>query len=516
MSRFVLLFLLLTPSPALSQAITATLLGTITDASGAAIPEAAITVTEVATGVSRKASTNQEGIYTIPYLSPGNYRVEIEAKGFKKVVRDGVELRATISTRVDASMEPGQVTEVVDVTAESPVLQTDRSEVSRNFNLKAVTELPLVDRSFQSLVGLMPGVAPPSVDFTRAEDPQGTTFFRANGQGNSANNTQVDGVDNTNPTLGLTIYIPSAEVVQEVNITTTNYNAEFGRAGGAVLNVVTRGGTNDMHGSLFEFNRNRALRARNLFNVEPQPKPNFVRNEFGGTLGGPIIRNKTFYFGGFQGRTLRQSSTTTTTLPVDAWRRGDFSGAAGLTIYDPATGSADGAGRTPLPGNMVPSSRIHPIAARLQPDIIPPNQTGLLNNLIFNVPFAYNGYSYDGRADHVFNENTRGFAKFNYSDYKVVSEGRSAAGSATAQSARPTPSPRFSTCPTTSVRRCFPSFAAAITATTPTSTGSTSLQLPTSHWGFATPTPTRSRQWAWPASTSRAACRGWARRLSIR
>jgi hypothetical protein len=216
MSRFVLLFLLLTPSPALSQAITATLLGTITDASGAAIPEAAITVTEVATGVSRKASTNQEGIYTIPYLSPGNYRVEIEAKGFKKVVRDGVELCATISTRVDASMEPGQVTEVVDVTAESPVLQTDRSEVSRNFNLKAVTELPLVDRSFQSLVGLMPGVAPPSVDFTRAEDPQGTTFFRANGQGNSANNTQVDGVDNTNPTLGLTIYIPSAEVVQEV------------------------------------------------------------------------------------------------------------------------------------------------------------------------------------------------------------------------------------------------------------------------------------------------------------
>jgi hypothetical protein len=169
--------------------------------------------------------------------------------------------------------------------------------VSRSFNQKAVTELPLADRSFQSLVGLMPGIAPPSVDFTRAEDPQGTTFFRANGQGNSANNTQVDGLDNTNPTLGLTIYIPSAEVVQEVNITTTNYNAEFGRAGGAILNVVTRGGTNEFHGSLFEFHRNRSFRARNMFNVTPQPKPTFVRNEFGGALGGPIVRNKTFFSG---------------------------------------------------------------------------------------------------------------------------------------------------------------------------------------------------------------------------
>jgi len=414
------LMLLMTPS-GFSQAITATLLGTITDSSGAIVPNAAITATEVATGVPRKTASNQDGIYTIPYLPPGAYRLEVEAKGFKKVVRDRIELTATVSTRVDATLEPGQLTEVVEVTAESPILQTDRSEVARNFNAKAVTELPLVNRSFQSLAGLMPGVAPPSVDFTAAEDPQGTTFFRANGQGNSANNTQVDGVDNTNPTLGLSIYIPSAEVVQEVNITTTNYNAEFGRAGGAVLNVVTRGGSNQLHGSLFEFNRNRALRARNMFNVETQPKPNFVRNEFGGTFGGPIVKNKTFFFGGFQGRTLRQSNTTTTTVPVDAWRRGDFSGVAGLTIYDPNTGNPDGSGRTPFAGNMIPSTRFHALAGKLIPEIIQPNQAGLLNNLVYNVPFSYNGYSYDGRVDHVFGSNTRAFAKFNYSDYQVIS-----------------------------------------------------------------------------------------------
>lgn len=422
MIRTLLLLVVLIPSCAFSQAITATLLGTVADQSGAVVPEASITVTEVTTGVTRKTSSNHEGIYTIPYLPPGMYRIEIEAKGFKKTVRDGVELRATISTRVDAALEPGQLTEVVNVTAESPVLQTDRSEVARSFNTKAVTELPLVDRSFQSLVGLLPGVAPPSVDFTRSEDPQGTTFFRANGQGNSANNTQVDGVDNTNPTLGLTIYIPSAEVVQEVNITTTNYNAEFGRAGGAVLNVITRGGTNQLHGSVFEFNRNRALRARNVFNVAPQPQPNFVRNEFGGTLGGPIRKSRTFFFGGFQGRTLRQSNTTTTTLPVAAWLRGDFSGVPGLTIYDPAMGNPNGTGRTAFLNNQIPRERIHPLATKLLADLPAPNEAGFLNNFIFNVPFAYKGYSYDGRVDHVFSDNTRGFAKFNYSDYKVTQQ----------------------------------------------------------------------------------------------
>ncbi len=387
--------------------------------------------------MSRTAATNQEGLYTVPYLAPGNYKVEVEAKGFKKVVRENVELRATISTRLDSTLEPGQLTETVSVTAEVPLLQTDRAEVSRNFSSKAVTELPLVDRSFQSLVGLMPGVAPPSVDFTRAEDPQGTTFFRANGQGNSANNTQVDGVDNTNPTLGLTIYIPSAEVVQEVNITSSNYNAEFGRAGGAVINVVTRGGSNEFHGSLFEFNRNRAIRARNIFNVEPQPQPNFVRNEYGGTLGGPIVKNRTFFFGGYQGKKLRQSSTVTTTVPVDAWKRGDFSGVAGLTIYDPNTGNPDGTGRTPLAGNLVPANRVNPIAAKLIPMIAAPNQPGLLNNLIVNTPFKYDGSSYDGRVDHVFNDNTRGFAKFNFSEYEVLSE--AALGNTVGQSTLSTP-----------------------------------------------------------------------------
>jgi hypothetical protein len=152
-------------------------------------------------------------------------------------------------------------------------------------------------------------------NFTTLEDPQRTTFYQANGQGNSANNVQVDGVDNNNPTLGLTIYIPPAESVQEVNISTSNFNAEFGRAGGAVVNVITRGGTNQLHGSLFHFHRDAALRARNFFNFVPQAKPPFVRNQFGGTPGGPIKKNKTYFFGSIQGTLEHRATTQLNTIP---------------------------------------------------------------------------------------------------------------------------------------------------------------------------------------------------------
>lgn len=419
-----LLTVALASPAAWSQAVTATLLGSVTDSSGSVVPNTAVVATENGTGIARQTRTNEEGLYTIPYLPPGSYRIEMEAAGFKKVVRDNIELRATVSTRVDAQLDPGQVTEVVEVRGDTPLLQTDRSEVTRNFGAKSVTELPLANRSFQSLAGLLPGVSPPTVDFTAAEDPQGTTFYRANGQGNSANNTQVDGLDNTNPTLGLTIYIPSAEVVQEVNITTSNYNAEFGRAGGAVINVVTRGGTNALHGALFAFHRDAAMRARNSFNVAPQPKPGFVRNEFGGVLGGPIVRNKTFFFGGYQGRILRQSNTSTNSVPVDAWRRGDFSGVPDLRIYDPGTGNPDGTGRQQFANNQIPANRFNPIATRLLSSFPAPNVPGtLLNNYIANIPFRYDGKSWDGRVDHNFGQNTRGFAKFNFADYEVVQEG---------------------------------------------------------------------------------------------
>jgi hypothetical protein len=407
-------------SPLYGQAVTATVLGTVSDVSGGVLPNATVVITEVNTGIARRISTSDEGLYTQPYLPPGVYKVEIERQGFKRFAREGIVVNVASTVRVDATMEPGAITEVVNVSAEAPLLQTDRSDVNRTVTAQAVVELPVPNRSFQALVGLLPGVSPPVANFTALEDPQRTTFYQANGQGNSANNVQVDGVDNNNPTLGLTIYIPPAEIIQEVNVSTSNFNAEFGRAGGAVLNVVTRGGTNEFHGSLFHFHRNRELRARNFFNFVPQPKPAFIRNQFGAAVGGPIVRNKTFFYGSFQGVTERRATTQLQTVPVDAWRQGNFSGTPGLVLHDPATGNADGTGRLPFANNVIPANRFHPVARILTPLIPGTNQPGLVNNLVGNVPFRLNGWNYDGRVDHNFNEKNSIFVKYNYSPYDVA------------------------------------------------------------------------------------------------
>jgi hypothetical protein len=405
------------------QAVSATLVGTVTDSSGAMVPNATVTASEVRTGVSRKTNTTGDGVYTLPYLTPGQYKVEIEHAGFKKFLRDDLAIAVSATVRVDATLEPGNVTESVTVTSEAAVLQTDRAEVARNFETKKVVELPLANRSFQALAGLVAGVTPPTVDFTQLEDPQGTTFFRANGQGNSSNNTMVDGVDNTNPTLGLSIYLPSAEVVEEVHVTTSNYNAEFGRAGGAVVNVATRGGTNQLHGSLWEFHRSTNLQARNFFNVVPRPKPTYIRNEFGAAVGGPIVKNKTFYYAAYQGRYLRQASNSINSVPVDAWKQGDFSAVPGLTLFDPATGDpATGRNRTPFANNIIPPARFYPVSQKITPLIIAPNSPGYTNNLNLNIPFSYDGNSYDGRVDQNFTQSTKMFVKFNTALYKITQQ----------------------------------------------------------------------------------------------
>lgn len=402
------------------QAVSATLLGTVTDASGAVVPGAGITVTENSTGVSRTASTAAAGTYSLPYLSPGTYRVEITAQGFKKFVRDKVEMTVASSVRVDANLEVGTVSDTVEVTAESPLLQTDRAEVARTFSTQPIHELPLAERSPQAIVGLVAGVDPPSTNIKDMEGPQGTTSFRANGQAVSSNNTQVDGVDSNDPLVNKTIYIPPAESVQEVYVTTSNYNAEFGRAGGAVLNIITRGGTNKLHGSLYEFHRSTNLAARNFFNTVDRPKPAFIRNEYGASVGGPIIKDKTFFFGSYLGRKLREGTTNITSLPVDAWREGNFSGTPGLNLFDPATGNADGTGRLPFTENRIPATRFHSVSTKLLPMIPTANASGLNNNFIINVPFTYDGNVFDGRIDHNFTSSTKLFAKFNSSQFDLM------------------------------------------------------------------------------------------------
>jgi hypothetical protein len=402
------------------QAVSATILGTVTDSSGAVVPGATVAVTEVNTGVSRNGSTTGAGTYSLPYLSPGKYRVEITTAGFKKFLRENVEVTVASAVRVDAALEVGAPAETLEVKAESPLLQTDRAEVQQTFGRQSIQELPFAERTPQAIVGLVAGVTPPSTATTDLEGPQGGTQWRTNGTSRMANNTQVDGVDDNDPGVDKTIYIPAAEMVQEVYVTTSNYNAEFGRAGGAVVNIITRGGTNELHGSLFEFHRDTNLAARNFFNTVNQPKPTFIRNEFGGAIGGPIKRNKTFFFGSYQGRYRREATTTTTSLPVDDWRKGDFSQTPGMNVFDPATGNPDGTGRQAFPGNRIPADRFHFVSKGLLPLITGVNAAGFTNNFTTNVPLIYDGNAYDARIDHNFTSSTRIFAKFNTSRYKMT------------------------------------------------------------------------------------------------
>jgi hypothetical protein len=406
-----------------AQVVSATLTGTITDSSGAVVPKASVTAIEVRTGVEQTTISTGGGVYSIPFLTPGSYTVEVNASGFKKFSRTGVDITIGANVRVDITLTLGDVNQRVQVTAESPLLQTDRAEVAQTFETKEATDLPLANRNVEGVAALLPGTAPPTVDVTALEDPESTTFYNANGQSTSSNRTIVDGVNQTDNSTGsaYSIYIPQMEDVEEVHVTTSNYNAEFGHVGGAVVNVATRGGTNTFHGTLWEFNRNTDLIARDFFNPAPLPKPTFLRNEFGASSGGPIKKNKTFFFGGYQGRHISQSSVTITTVPVAPWRTGDFSAVPGLNLFDPSTGNPDGTGRLPFPDQIIPATRIVQASAGLVPLIPLPNEPGYVNNLNVSVPTTYNANTYDGRIDQNFSDRAKFFLKYGFSKYNVES-----------------------------------------------------------------------------------------------
>jgi hypothetical protein len=264
--------LLLGSSLAFSQAVTGSIVGNVTDAGGAAVAGAKVTITETSTGIARTASTNAEGGYVVPYLAPGTYKIEVEKSGFKQYVQTGVLLATGDKLRLNAALEVGQISERVEVSTAGSLLQTESAELNQSFEAKKIQELPLNGRNFQSLLTLVPGVQPSNSHVGIFDNPQGTQFMQVNGQNNSANNFQIDGVDNNEPLLGLVVQIPPAEAIQQFSVSTSNYDAEFGRAVGAVVNVTTKPGTNQFHGSLYEFHNNSAFKARNYFQLTWQPQ----------------------------------------------------------------------------------------------------------------------------------------------------------------------------------------------------------------------------------------------------
>jgi hypothetical protein len=362
--------LMLIPSTAAAQAVTGTLLGNITDSSGAAMPGATVTATDVDKNISRNAVTNEAGYFIFTSLPNGNYTVEAELQGFKKTARQGVKVDVNTTVRVDLSLSVGQMSEEVTVSAESPVLQTDRTDTGRILESKMVSELPLTfNRNFQSLTMVVPGVTRPHREHSQFFNSQDSLRYEVNGQPGMASNTLIEGLDDNQKTGLLQVIIPAADALETVSISTSNYDAEFGRSGGAVTNVTLKSGTNDLKGSAFFFGNNEKTNAGDYFSHIQAPTK-FVNG--GLTLGGPIVKSKLFFFGDYQ-RTLDNNGyVTRTTVPTLAMRNGDFS-ASTSKIYDPTTGDVSGANRVAFPGNIIPQDRISPVARRLLAFVPEPN-----------------------------------------------------------------------------------------------------------------------------------------------
>jgi hypothetical protein len=368
-------------TPASAQAIRGTLLGSITDGSGASVPGATVTITEQGTNIVTSGVTNESGFYTFPNLKDGIYRVEAELSGFKKVVRENVQVDVNTTIRVDLALQAGDVSETVNVAAETPALQTDRADTGRLIQGEQIAAMPLgFGRNFQGMVATVPGASRPFRPHSEFFNSQDSLSSNVNGQSRLANNVMIEGVDDNQKTGLLTVLIPSAEAIETVSVSTSNYDAEFGRAGGAVTSVTLKSGTNQYHGSGFWFGNTDSTQAINAFVDRTLPKerqkPPSKYNQGGFTIGGPILRNRFFFFGDYVRTNDDLGRVNRYVVPTAAQRAGDFSGSS-VPIYDPLTGNlATGADRTPFPNNQIPSSRISPIAQRILANIPLPNISG--------------------------------------------------------------------------------------------------------------------------------------------
>ena len=325
--------LFLTFLPVSAQTTTGSIVGTVTDRTGAVVPVAAVSVTNTDTGISTKTLTDSSGNYVVTPLPVGHYSVTVEAKGFKKSVNGGITLNLQDRIGVNVVLELGQVTETVEVAGAAPALQTDTSYLGQVVDSQKIVDLPLNGRFFTRLAVLTAGTLPTAPG---ARDER-TGGFSANGVRPYQNNYLLDGIDNNSLSQDLTnessfVYGPSPDAIQEFKVQTNSMSAEFGRPGGAVMNVAIKSGTNQFHGSVFEFLRNSQLDAKNFFDSPVGPTPPFKQNQFGAAVGGPVVlpgyngKNRTFFFTDYQGTRIRTAHTFLATLPPTPWLDRQFFG----------------------------------------------------------------------------------------------------------------------------------------------------------------------------------------------
>ena len=404
-----------------------TIQGVVTDTTTAVIPGVTITITNAATGVSLTSRTNAVGFYSVPFLVPGTYSVKAEAEGFAPVTKENLKLDVNQTARADFALQVGTVAETVEVSVAAALINTETTTVGQVIDNKRIVELPLNGRNYLELARLTVGVAPAPGARTAGEGN-----FTALGARSYQTNILLDGVDNNSRASGGQLGFeaqnvkPSIDAVQEFKVVTNNNSAEYGFRMGAAVIVQTKSGTNEFHGTAYEFLRNDQLDANNFFaNRSGQPKPSFRQNQFGGTLGGRLVKDRTFFFGSVEGTRVRRGETSITTVPTAVRKAGRFTDAGARKIFDPAsTRRVDGKWvRDQFPGNAIPLSAIDPVA-RAVVDLYPePNLSGTVNNHFFSGSLANNTNQYDARVDHNFSTNHRIFVRYSRRDSNETDPG---------------------------------------------------------------------------------------------
>lgn len=422
-----ILLTLLSARLADGQVLFGSITGNVSDPSGAAVPGADVKVTQMETSETRETKTNDAGGFTLSTVRPGTYKVSVMKEGFKSYSADNIQVSLNTVVRVDPQLQVGTQSQSVEVNAESAVLQTEKADVHIEFNSKQLVDLPLPTRNFEGIVALMPGIAPPVASGGGTNNPSKSFQVTANGTSRSGTNVMIDGVSATNPWVQFfATYAPSVEAIETVNVVTGSSGADQGLTNGAAINVQTKSGTNDLHGSLYEYNISSALKSRPYFLPASQGIPKLIENDLGATMGGKIIKNKLFYFGSYEGDFIRQgSANSTVTIPTVAIRQGNLS-ASPTSIYDPATGVYDSkgipTGRVPFPGNIIPTNRIHPASAKLIALLPDPNQNLSAipsNNYYVNTPIANTLHHVDTKFDWVASQKWKFSGRYGYQPYNI-------------------------------------------------------------------------------------------------
>jgi outer membrane receptor protein involved in Fe transport len=432
-----------------AQAVYGTITGTVTDAQGSGVAGAKVVVTNVTKGTIEEATTNENGGYSVTHLIPDTYKVHIEAAGFKtyEVASARVDVDSTV--RVDAQLQVGSVTQSVEVTGEIPQLQTEKTDVATIFSTQQVESVPIFNRNFTTFQLLSPGAQIQGWGHAASENPQGSRQILTNGQHFAGTGFELDGTDNQDPILGIIVINPNLDSINEVKITSQDYDAEFGKAIGAIVTSQTKSGTNEIHGSAFDFERSNSNFASDPFSQTPskiaagqRQVPSGNWNQFGGTIGGPIKKNKIFAFGDYQGQRAHVGGTAQDRILTAAERGGDLS-ALGRPIFDPyltsdpahcnlvlTNGQPTPVGlnqRTQFPGAVIPTCRLtgaSAITGGVQVQnllkLLPTGQTlgdPTANNFSGSGSNVLNADNFDVRGDYVLNTKTQVFGRYSYQKF---------------------------------------------------------------------------------------------------